>query len=211
MALGVDRDVTFRSPYPGRTSHGADQRLRRPQVAILLAPAGSEQAEFTERGSRDRGRRRRRRDRRAGRACSDRQQRPGSGETFTVDKTFDQVSADDYDAVIVPGARSAPTSCAGEAAAVRFVRGIFEAGKPAGVICHGAWTLVEADVVRGRTLTSFLPWPPTSANAGGTWVDREVWPTRACDQPQPRGPARVLRQDRRRVRRGPAPRPSAST
>jgi protease I len=62
----------------------------------------------------------------------------------------------------------------GEAAAVRFVRGIVEAGKPAGVICHGAWTLVEAEVVRGRTLTSFPTLATDIRNAGGTWVDREV-------------------------------------
>jgi len=96
------------------------------------------------------------------------------GEAFTVDKTFDQVSADDYDAVIVPGGTVGADKLRGEAAAVRFVRGIVEAGKPAGVICHGPWTLVEADVVRGRTLTSF-PTPATDIrNAGGTWVDREV-------------------------------------
>ena len=77
------------------------------------------------------------------------------GETFTVDKTFNQVSADDYDGVIVPGGTVGADKLRGEAAVIRFVRGIFEAGKPAGVICHGPWTLVEADVIRGRTLTSF--------------------------------------------------------
>jgi protease I len=62
----------------------------------------------------------------------------------------------------------------GDAAAVRLIRGFFGAGKPAGVICHGPWTLVEADVVRGRTLTSWPTLATDIRNAGGTWVDQEV-------------------------------------
>jgi protease I len=96
------------------------------------------------------------------------------GETFTVDKSFGQVSARDYDALIVPGGTVGADKLRGEPAAVAFVRGFFEAGKPAGVICHGPWTLVEADVVRGRTLTSFPTLATDIRNAGGTWVDREV-------------------------------------
>jgi protease I len=96
------------------------------------------------------------------------------GETFTVDKTFDQVSAGDYDAIIVPGGTVGADKLRGEPAAVRFVRGFLEGGKPAGVICHGPWTLVEADVVRGRTLTSFPTLATDIKNAGGTWTDQEV-------------------------------------
>jgi len=62
----------------------------------------------------------------------------------------------------------------GDAGAVRFICGFFQAGKPAGVICHGSWTLVEADVVRGRTLTSWPTLATDIRNAGGTWTDREV-------------------------------------
>jgi protease I len=62
----------------------------------------------------------------------------------------------------------------GDAAAVRLIRGFFGAGKPVGVICHGPWTLVEADVVRGRTLTSWPTLATDIRNAGGTWVDQEV-------------------------------------
>ena len=62
----------------------------------------------------------------------------------------------------------------GNADAVRLIRGFFQAGKPAGVICHGPWTLVEADVVRGRTLTSWPTLATDIRNAGGTWVDQEV-------------------------------------
>jgi protease I len=96
------------------------------------------------------------------------------GEEFAVDKTFDQVSAGDYDAVIVPGGTVGADKLRGEPAAVRFVRGFFEAGKPAGVICHGPWILVEADVVRGRMLTSFPTVATDIQNAGGTWTDQEV-------------------------------------
>ncbi len=96
------------------------------------------------------------------------------GETFTVDKTFDQVSVGDYDGVIVPGGTVGADKLRGEPAAVSFVRGFFEAGKPAAVICHGPWTLVEADVVRGRTLTSYPTLATDIRNAGGTWVDQEM-------------------------------------
>lgn len=153
----------------------ADQPLRGRKVAILLAPAGSEQAEFTEprKAVTEAG---------ADVDVIGTQTGPARtvnndldpGETFTVDKTFDQVAADDYDAVIVPGGTVGADKLRGEAAAVRFVRGIVEAGKPAGVICHGPWTLVEAGVVRGRTLTSFPTLATDIRNAGGTWVDREV-------------------------------------
>ena len=153
----------------------ADQPLRGRKVAILLAPAGSEQAEFTEP---------RKAVTEAGADVDVIGIEAGPartvnndldpGETFPIDKTFDQASAEDYDAVIVPGGTVGADKLRGDAAAVRFVRGIVEAGKPAGVICHGPWTLVEADVVRGRTLTSFPTLATDIRNAGGTWVNREV-------------------------------------
>ena len=153
----------------------ADQTLRGRKVAILLAPAGTEQAEFTEP---------RKAVTEAGAVVDVIGVQPDPartynhdlepGETFTVDKSFDQVSADDYDALIVPGGTVGADKLRGEPAAVAFVRGFFKAGKPAGVICHGPWTLVEADVVRGRTLTSFPTLATDIRNAGGTWVDQEV-------------------------------------
>jgi protease I len=153
----------------------ADQPLRGRKVAILLAPAGTEQAEFTEP---------RKAVTEAGADVDVIGVQAGTvravnhdlepGEEFTVDKTFDQVSAGDYDAVIVPGGTVGADKLRGEPAAVRFVRGFFEAGKPAGVICHGPWTLVEADVVRGRMLTSFPTVATDIRNAGGTWTDQEV-------------------------------------
>jgi protease I len=95
-------------------------------------------------------------------------------DTFPVDATLDEVSVDDFDGLSLPGGVANPDFLRTNETAVAFVRGFFEAGKPVAAICHAAWTLVEADVVRGRTLTS---WPSVQTdvrNAGGTWVDEEV-------------------------------------
>jgi protease I len=153
----------------------ADQPLRGRKVAVLLAPAGTEQVEFTEpkRAVTEAGAEVEVIGTQAGQAQTfNHDLEPG--ETFIVDKTFDQVSADDYDALIVPGGTVGADKLRGDQSAVRFVRGFFEVGKPAGVICHGPWTLVEADVVRGRTLTSYPTLATDIRNAGGTWVDQEV-------------------------------------
>jgi protease I len=96
------------------------------------------------------------------------------GDTFPVDKAVSEASADDYDGLVLPGGVANPDVLRTDDAAVRFVRSFFEAGKPVASICHGAWTLVEADVVRGRTLTSWPSIRTDIENAGGTWVDEEV-------------------------------------
>jgi deglycase len=95
-------------------------------------------------------------------------------DKFPVDRTVDEVSADEYDALVQPGGVGNPDSLRMDKNAVRFVREFVEAGKPAAVICHGPWMLVEADVVRGRTLTSFPSLKTDITNAGGNWVDKEV-------------------------------------
>ena len=95
-------------------------------------------------------------------------------ETFPVDFTTKEVSVDDIDAIVLPGGVANPDQLRMDEAAVALVKAIFEAGKPAAVICHGPWTLVEADVVRGRTLTSWPSLQTDIRNAGGTWVDEEV-------------------------------------
>lgn len=95
-------------------------------------------------------------------------------DTFPVDKTVDQVSADDYDALVLPGGVANPDALRMNERAVAFARGFFEQEKPVGAICHAPWTLVEADVVRGRTLTSFPSLQTDIRNAGGEWVDQEV-------------------------------------
>jgi protease I len=95
-------------------------------------------------------------------------------KTFAVDHAVADVRADDYDALVLPGGVGNPDTLRTDGDAVRFVRELVEAGKPVGVICHGPWTLVEANVVRGRTLTSYPSVRTDIENAGGNWVDQEV-------------------------------------
>jgi protease I len=95
-------------------------------------------------------------------------------DTFPVDKAVAEVSADDYDALLLPGGVGNPDTLRMDENAVSFVRAFFEQGKPVAAICHAPWLLVEADVVRGRKLTSFPSVRTDVRNAGGNWVDREV-------------------------------------
>ncbi|MDV7989550.1 MULTISPECIES: type 1 glutamine amidotransferase domain-containing protein [unclassified Rhodococcus (in: high G+C Gram-positive bacteria)] len=97
-----------------------------------------------------------------------------AADTFTVDSVVADVSADDFDALILPGGTTNPDQLRVDADAVEFVRSFVQARKPVGVICHGAWTLVEADVLKGRTLTSYPSIRTDIRNAGGTVVDEEV-------------------------------------
>ena len=94
--------------------------------------------------------------------------------SFKVDKTVEEANADDYDALVLPGGVGNPDTLRQDENAVHFVRRFFEQGKPVGAICHGPWMLVEAGVVRGRTLTSFPSIQTDIRNAGGNWVDEEV-------------------------------------
>lgn len=96
------------------------------------------------------------------------------GDTFPVDATLDEVSPDDFDGLSLPGGVANPDFLRMDAKAVAFVRGFFDRGKPVAAICHAPWTLVEADAVRGRTLTSWPSLRTDIRNAGGTWVDEEV-------------------------------------
>jgi protease I len=95
-------------------------------------------------------------------------------EKFTVDKAAKQASAADYDALIMPGGTVNADRLRMDPDVRGFVQEIFRAGKPVGVICHGPWTLVEADLVRGRTLTSYPSLRTDIRNAGGNVVDEEV-------------------------------------
>ena len=95
-------------------------------------------------------------------------------DTFAVDGTVAGASAGDYDALILPGGTVNADRLRVDADVRAFVQAIFAAGKPVGVICHGPWTLVSADLVRGRTLTSFPSLRIDITNAGGTAVDEEV-------------------------------------
>ena len=149
-------------------------KLNGKRIAFLVAPEGAEQVELTD----------------PWKAVADAGATPElisteSGEiqafnhldkadTFKVDHTVDEVSASDYDGLVLPGGVANPDFLRTNDEAVAFTRGFFEAGKPVGVICHGPWTLVEADVLRGRTITSWPSLETDIKNAGGTWVDEEV-------------------------------------
>jgi protease I len=96
------------------------------------------------------------------------------GDTFPVDKTAADADAGDYDGLVLPGGVANPDFLRADEDAVGFVRGFFDQGKPVAAICHGPWTLIDADVVRGRTLTSWPSLQTDLRNAGATWVDEEV-------------------------------------
>jgi protease I len=94
--------------------------------------------------------------------------------SLKVDRTVEEVSPDDYDALLIPGGVGNPDQLRGDENAVAFVRGLHDAGKPMAVICHGPWMLVEARIVRGRRVTSWPTLETDIRNAGGDWVDQEV-------------------------------------
>ena len=95
-------------------------------------------------------------------------------DRFSVDRTAKEAKAEEYDALVLPGGVANPDRLRTDSDVVGFIRDFFEAGKPVAVICHGPWTIVEADVVRGRTLTSWPSLQTDIRNAGGNWVDEEV-------------------------------------
>ena len=96
------------------------------------------------------------------------------GPEFAVDQPLSNADPNGYGMLLLPGGVMNPDQLRMEPMAVEFVRRMFEQGKPIAAICHGPWTLVEADVVHGRTLTSWPSLQTDIRNAGGTWVDREV-------------------------------------
>jgi len=96
------------------------------------------------------------------------------GDRIKVDVTAERADPSQFDALVLPGGVANPDFLRGDRDAVRFVKGFFEQDKPVGVICHGPWTLVEADVVRGRTLTSWPTLQTDLRNAGAEWVDEQV-------------------------------------
>ncbi|WP_146591322.1 type 1 glutamine amidotransferase domain-containing protein [Posidoniimonas polymericola] len=99
------------------------------------------------------------------------------GDTFEVDKTIDEVSAEEYDALVLPGGVFNPDALRVNECAVDFVRDFFKQGKPVAAICHGPWLLVEADVVEGRKVTSWPSVKTDLVNAGAEWVDKQC----VCD------------------------------
>jgi len=96
------------------------------------------------------------------------------GSSFPVDRTLDDAQPGDYEGVVLPGGVANPDQLRTDERAVRFLQQFFSEGKPVGVICHGPWTLVEADLVRDRKITSWPSLQTDIRNAGGRWVDEEV-------------------------------------
>src|ERR1051325_7606019 len=96
------------------------------------------------------------------------------GHKIPVDRTLDEARPEDYDALVLPGGVANPDRLRMNEAAVRFIRAIYDQRKPIAAICHGPWTLIEADIVRGRTLTSWPSLKTDLKNAGAKGVDREV-------------------------------------
>ena len=95
-------------------------------------------------------------------------------EAFEVDRAVGEADASEYDGLVLPGGVANPDQLRTKPEALEFVRGFFEAGKPVGVICHGPWTLIDAGVAKGRTLTSWPSLETDLRNAGAEWVDEEV-------------------------------------
>jgi protease I len=143
-------------------------------IAFLAAPEGTEQIELTEpwRAIEQAGGRPRLVSTTSGKIQAfDHLDKAG---TFEVDATVDEVGPGDFDGLVLPGGVANPDFLRTQPKAVAFAKGFFDAGKPAAVICHAPWTLIEADVVRGRRLTSWPSLRTDLRNAGADWVDEEV-------------------------------------
>ncbi|MEW2403132.1 type 1 glutamine amidotransferase domain-containing protein [Streptomyces sp. NPDC046862] len=144
------------------------------RIAFLTAPEGVEQIELTDpwQAAKD-----------AGHEPVLVSTKPGEiqafdhldkADTFPVDEVVGEASANSFGALVLPGGVANPDFLRMDPKAVSFVRDFFEQGLPVAAICHAPWTLVEADVVRGRTLTSWPSLRTDIRNAGGTWVDEQV-------------------------------------
>ncbi|KAA6213300.1 type 1 glutamine amidotransferase [Streptomyces albofaciens JCM 4342] len=144
------------------------------QVAFLVAPEGIEQVELTEpwQAVIDAGGTPKLVSTESGRVQAF--NHLDKADTFPVDQTVDQAQVGDFDGLVLPGGVANPDALRMNEKAVAFARGFFDAGKPVAAICHAPWTLIEADVVRDRTLTSWPSLRTDVRNAGGTWVDEQV-------------------------------------
>ena len=124
-------------------------------------------------------------------------------DTFRVDRTASAADPGDYQALLMPGGTVNADRLRMDPDVQAFVRAFFEAGKPVAAICHAPWTLIDAGVVRGRTLTSFPSLRTDIENAGGTWVDEEVHVDQGLvTSRKPGRPSGLQREDDRGVRRG---------
>lgn len=145
------------------------------KIAILIAPRGTEEPEFA---------RPKEAVEQAGGAVTVISIENGEAKTvnsdldeggsYAVDKTFSDVAADDFDGLVIPGGCVGADKLRGDKDAIAFIRAFFEQAKPVAAICHAPWTLIEADVMKGRTITSYPTLKTDVENAGGIWVDKEV-------------------------------------
>ncbi|MFG2292261.1 type 1 glutamine amidotransferase domain-containing protein [Streptomyces sp. NPDC048603] len=144
------------------------------RVAFLMAPVGVEQVELVRpwQAVRDEGWEPRLVSTRAGTVQA--YHHLDKADTFPVDDVVADTPADGFDALVLPGGLANPDALRLDEKAVAFTRHFFGAGRPVASICHAAWTLVEADAVRDRTLTSWPSLATDIRNAGGTWVDKKV-------------------------------------
>ncbi|MEO3823690.1 type 1 glutamine amidotransferase domain-containing protein [Actinomadura sp. B10D3] len=152
----------------------ASSDLQGRTIAFLCAPEGTEQVELTEpwKAVEQAGGRPRLVSTQSGRLQAfDHLDR---ADTFPVDTTVDVSDHTEFDGLLLPGGVANPDFLRTDPGAVAFARSFFDAGKPVAVICHGPWTLIEADAVRGRTLASWPSLQTDLRNAGATWVDEEV-------------------------------------
>jgi deglycase len=149
-------------------------KLQGKRIAFLVAPEGVEQVELTEpwKAVESEGGKPELLSTEAGEVQAF--NHLDKADTFSVDRTVADATPADYDALVLPGGVANPDFLRMDEDAVAFIRGFFEQAKPVAVICHGPWTLVEADVLRGRTITSWPSLQTDIRNAGGTWVDEQV-------------------------------------
>jgi protease I len=168
----VDSGGAVRAPFPRKPSTMSTP-LKHKRVAILAAN-GFEQAELEEplKALKKAGAEVRIVSTKEGQIQGMRH--ADKGDFFDVDLTLDEAHAEDFDALQIPGGLMNPDELRSTPEAVEFVRAFAEAGKPIAAICHGPWVLIEAGLVRDRTLTSWPAIQTDIKNAGGHWVDKEV-------------------------------------
>jgi deglycase len=149
-------------------------KLQGKRIAFVVAPEGAEQVELTEpwKAVESEGGRPELLSTKAGEIQAF--NHLDKGDTFKVDRTLADADAAEYDGLVLPGGVANPDHLRTDQTAVAFIRGFFEQGKPVAAICHAPWTLVEADVLHGRRITSYPSLQTDIRNAGGTWVDEEV-------------------------------------
>ncbi len=150
-------------------------KLQGKKIAILIAPRGTEEPEFVQpkHAVEAEGADVTVISLKSGKAETVNNDLDAGGE-YAVDATFDDVSADQFDGLIIPGGSVGADKLRGDQKAVAFIREFFEQKKPVASICHGPWTLAEADVLKGRKLTSYHSIQTDLRNAGAEWVDEEV-------------------------------------